>query len=274
MTRSLILTIATMISTLVSATVLAQQPTNSQLALLKVFHSEFVELGPGTKHFSKTFQMGGGKTAASLEQPQHKVTIAYNFSVARYEIPQNLWEAVMDSNPSKWKGPRNSVEMLSFAEAQDFCHKTTLLMKQAKLIKGNQIIRLPSEAEWEYFARAGTQTIYSFGDSVDKLNDYGWHNGNAAGNDPPVGAKKPNPWGLYDIHGYLWEWCLDTGHNNYNQAPSDGSAWIAAKSKTRIARGGSWKDKPPKLTSSFRFIVPADHKDDALGLRCVLTAEK
>ena len=274
MTRSLILAIATMISTLPAATVLAQQPTDSQLALLKIFRSEFVELGPGSKYFSKTFQMGGGKTAAPLEQPQHSVTIAYNFSVARYEIPQNLWEAVMGSNPSKWKGPRNSVEMLSFAEAQDFCHKTTLLMRQATLIKGNQYIRLPSEAEWEYFARAGTQTTYSFGDAVDKINDYGWHNGNAAGNDPPVGAKKPNPWGLYDIHGYLWEWCLDTGHNNYNQSPSDGSAWITAKSKTRIARGGSWKDKPLKLTSSFRFIVPVDHKDDALGLRCVLTAEK
>lgn len=274
MTRSLVLTIATVISGLSSATIQAQQPTESQLALLKVFHSEFVALGPGTKHFSKTFQMGGGKTAASLEQPQHSVAIAYSFSVARYEIPQNLWEAVMGSNPSKWKGPRNSVEMLSFAEAQDFCQQTTLLMRQAKLIKGNQVVRLPSEAEWEYFARAGTETSYSFGESADKLNDYGWHTGNAAGNDPPIGAKKPNPWGLYDIHGYLWEWCLDTGHNDYDQAPSDGSAWIAAKSKTRIARGGSWKDKPLKLTSSFRFIVPSDHKDDALGLRCVLTAEK
>ena len=120
MNRSLILTIATMISILASATVQAQQPTDSQLALLKVFHSEFVELGPGTKHFSKTFQMGGGKTTASLEQPQHKVTIAYNFSVARYEIPQNLWEAVMGNNPSKWKGPRNSVEMLSFNRGTRF----------------------------------------------------------------------------------------------------------------------------------------------------------
>jgi formylglycine-generating enzyme required for sulfatase activity len=272
--RSLVLTIATVISTLPATTIQAQQPTESQLALLKVFHREFVAIGPGTKHFSKTFQMGGGKTAASLEQPKHSVAIAYNFAVARYEVPQNLWEVVMGSNPSKWKGPRNSVEMLSFAEAQDFCHKTTQLMRLATLIKENQVVRLPSEAEWEYFARAGTETIYSFGDAVDKLDDYGWHTGNAAGNDPPVGAKKPNPWGLYDIHGYLSEWCLDTGHNNYDQAPSDGSAWITADNKTRVTRGGSWKDKPLKLTSSFRFFVPADHKDDALGLRCVLTTKK
>ena len=90
MTRSLVLTIATVISALSSATIQAQQPTENQLALLKVFHSEFVALGPDTKHFNKTFQMGGGKTAASLEQPQHSVAIAYSFSVARYEIPQNL----------------------------------------------------------------------------------------------------------------------------------------------------------------------------------------
>lgn len=248
--------------------------TEGQLKLLKTFRSEFIPLKPGTEPFNKTFQMGGGKTAASLEQPRHSVSIAYHFSVARYEVPQNLWEAIMGNNPSKWKGPRNSVEMLSFAEAQDFCRKTTLLMRQAKLIQANEVIRLPSEAEWEYFARAGTKTAYSFGDSVEELDEYGWHTGNAAGNDPPVGAKKPNPWGLYDIHGYLWEWCLDTGHNNYDQAPSDGSARIAAKSTTRIARGGSWKDKPQKLTSSFRYVVPADHKDDALGLRCVLANEK
>ena len=173
MIRNLILTTAAVIIGLSSTTIQAQQPTASQLALLKVFHSEFVAIGPSSKHFSKTFQMGGGKDAVSLEQPQHSVAITYNFSVARYEIPQNLWEAVMGNNPSRWKGPRNSVEMLSFAEAQDFCRKTTLLMRQAKLIKENQVVRLPSEAEWEYFARAGTQTVYSFGDSVDKLNDYG-----------------------------------------------------------------------------------------------------
>jgi formylglycine-generating enzyme required for sulfatase activity len=93
--RSLVLTLATVICTLSSVTIQAQQPTASQLPLLKVFHSEFITIGPGTKHFSKTFQMGGDKTAASLEQPQHSVAIAYNFSVARYEVPQNLWEVVM-----------------------------------------------------------------------------------------------------------------------------------------------------------------------------------
>ena len=177
----------------------------------------------------------------------------------------------MGSNPSRWKGPRNSVEELTFNDAQKFCITATRMMRTAKLISKDQEIRLPSEAEWEYFARAGTKTLYSFGDDEKLLGDYGWFTGNAAGNDPPVGAKKPNAWGLYDIHGYLWEWCTDTGSESYTNAPNDGSAHIEKDGKTRILRGGSWKDKADKLTSSYRSVVPAELTDDAVGLRCILT---
>ena len=90
------------------------------------------------------------------------------------------------------------------------------------LIGGDQEIRLPTEAEWEYTARAGSTTTYSFGDDVKQLGDYAWSTENAAGNDPPVGAKKPNAWGLYDVHGYLWEWCQDHAHADYRGAPQDG----------------------------------------------------
>ena len=108
---------------------------------------------------------------------------------------------------------------------------------------------------------------------MKQLTDYGWFTGNAAGNDPPVGVKKPNAWGLYDIHGYLWEWCTDTGSESYKDAPIDGSPRIDSKSKMRILRGGSWKDAADKLTSSYRSIVPADLKDDAVGLRCILVTK-
>jgi formylglycine-generating enzyme required for sulfatase activity len=180
----------------------------------------------------------------------------------------------MGDNPSKWKGPRNSVEMLSYDEALEFCRKSTALMRAAKLITDKQAIRLPSEAEWEYAARAGTATRYSFGDEAKDLGGYGWFNGNAAGNDPPVGAKKPNAWKLYDMHGYLWEWCGDAWHDNYAGAPADGSAWLTGgDAAKRVLRSGSWKDPAERLTSSFRRAASKDLRDDAVGLRCVLADE-
>lgn len=246
----------------------ADQLTDNQQKLLKTFRDEFVLITPGKGKFPKSFEMGSDQTT---ESPKHKVSFDYSFHVARYEVPQNLWEAVMGNNPSRWKGPRNSVEELTFDDAEKFCRTATEMMRTAKLIEKDQKIRLPSEAEWEYFARAGTTTVYSFGDDKQLLGDYGWFTGNAAGNDPPVGAKKPNAWGLYDIHGYLWEWCTDTGSASYKSAPTNGSAQIDKNSTTRILRGGSWKDQAEKLTSSFRSIVPGDLTDDAVGLRCILT---
>jgi formylglycine-generating enzyme required for sulfatase activity len=199
--------------------------------LLETFRAEFVELTPGQ-----------GKFPEGVE---------HAFQVAKYEVPQNLWEAVTGANPSRWKGPRNSVELLSYDDAVAFCAKVTALLREAKRIGADEVVRLPTEAEWEYAARAGTKTAYSFGDDPKELGAYGWFTGNAAGNDPPVGAKKPNPWGLYDVHGYLWEWC-----------------------EGAVLRGGSWKDPAERLTSSFRLPAPKDFKDDAVGLRCVLAKEK
>ena len=243
-----------------------------QKELLGVFRQEFIEITPGKGRYPASFTMGRQQGGRDNERPAHRVTFKHSFWVAKYEVPQNLWEAVMGSNPSRWKGPRNSVEMLSFDDAQTFCRKATELMRTAKLIRPDQTVRLPSEAEWEYVARAGTKTVYSFGDDAQDLDAYGWHTGNAAGNDPPVGAKKPNPWGLYDIHGYLWEWCLDTGRDNYQKAPKNGTPWLdGGDAKRRMLRGGGWKDKAERLSSSFRLAAPKELKDAGVGLRCVLT---
>jgi formylglycine-generating enzyme required for sulfatase activity len=141
------------------------------------------------------------------------------------------------------------------------------------LIDADQVVRLPPEAEWEYAARAGTTTVYSFGDDASDLGEYGWFTGNAAGNDPPVGAKKANPWGLHDVHGYLWEWCADAWQDDYSQAPADGSP-AAGDGELRVLRGGSWKDTAEELASSFRRAEKRDLRDDAVGLRCVLAAER
>ena len=265
-----------------------QTPPADQRKLLEVFRSEFVEITPGKGKFPAKFEMGSRK-GGEAEQPVRTVEMRSEFAVAKYEVPQNLWQALMGTNPSRWKGVRNSVEMLTFGEAQAFCKKATAAMKAAKLIDEDEEIRLPSEAEWEYFARAGSKTAYSFGDDAKDLGDYAWSTENAAGNDPAVGEKKPNPWGLYDIHGYLWEWCSDHAHANYEGAPKDSRPWTqGGDAKRRVVRGGSWKDPAAHLTSSFRQPafrsragpvggaggIPADTRDDAVGLRCVLAKVK
>lgn len=247
------------------------KPKSATNELLKTFRQEFVEITPGKGEFPRQFEMGSADGPKS-ERPVHTVVFNKSFHIAKYEVPQNLWKAVMGTNPSEWKGERNSVEMLSFDDAINFCKKVTLMLRDAHLITQKQIVRLPNEAEWEYSTRAGTKGNYSFGEQ-SKIDQYAWHKGNAAGNDPPVGALKPNPWQLYDVHGYLWEWCSDLAHPNYEKAPTDGTARRDGDGKKRVLRGGSWKDPAVNLTSSFRRIVTPSTRDSSVGLRCVLANE-
>jgi len=238
---------------------------------LSVFASEFVAITPEVGDFPAIFSMGAEGDAST--QPVHEVRMTTAFQMAKYEVPQNLYEQVMGINPSKWKGPRNSVEMLTPDDAKSFCETATRLLRERKLIAENEVIRLPTEIEWEYCCRAGTTSRYSFGDAAQAegetgkqatlLNKYGWHSGNAAGNDPPVGALAPNPWGLYDMHGYLSEICSDPWAPNYAEgtpAAADGAV---------VLRSGSWKDDHTQLTSASRRRFKSDGKDDAVGFRCV-----
>ncbi|MBL9123551.1 MAG: formylglycine-generating enzyme family protein [Planctomycetaceae bacterium] len=246
----------------------AADPAERQL--LETFRQEFIAITPGQGAFPQDF-MQGRADGAEAERPPRRVRLTAPFAIARYEVPQNLWQGVMGSNPSRWQGPRNSVEMTSWHECQDFCRRATALLRREKLIEPDEEVRLPTEAEWEYCARAGTTTEYSFGDDVARLDEHAWHTGNAAGNDPPVGAKRPNAWGLYDVHGYLAEWCADDWHDDYTGAPVEASAWLGGGDAQRAPlRGGSWKDAAPALTSSHRRPADKDLRDDAVGLRCVL----
>ncbi|MHC4875200.1 MAG: formylglycine-generating enzyme family protein [Planctomycetota bacterium] len=248
--------------------------------LLKTFVTEFVEITPGKGRFPAKFQMGSNDGPQS-ERPAHTVKLSKPFSIARYEVTQNLYAAVMGNNPSRWKGPRNSAEMFTWAQAVSFCEKTTLQLREMDLLGDDEVIRLPTEAEWEYCCRAGSTTRYSFGDQARKdgdadaratlLDPYAWHTGNAAGNDPPVGALKPNAWGLYDMHGYLWEFVEDEWSGDYQGAPADGTARESkdASAARYVVRGGSWRERFDRLTSSARMPVTSDFRRDDVGFRCV-----
>ncbi len=243
--------------------------SNEEKRVLTIFRSEFVPIEVGSDGFASEF-MRGRDGGPSSEGPASRVRFETPFSVAAYEVHQNLWTAVMGRNPSRWQGARNSVEMVSFDAARTFCARATALLRAAGLIAADEVVRLPSEAEWEYCARAGTTTTYSFGDGEEDLTNFGWYRGNAKGNDPPVGAKLPNPWQLYDVHGYLWEWCEDVWHDTHDGAPVDGSARHASGGSQRVLRGGSWKDSAVGCTSTARRGAPRDLRDDAVGFRCVL----
>jgi formylglycine-generating enzyme required for sulfatase activity len=182
--------------------------------------------------------------AESWEKPQHQVQVN-SFAIGKYPVTQAQYQAVMGTNPSKFpNNPQNPVERISWDDAQAFCQKLSQIT--------GKTYRLPTEAEWEYACRGGTTTRYYFGDDANQLEDYAWYEGNSQNTTHPVGQKKPNAWGLYDMSGNVWEWCEDNWHNSYQNAPRDGSAWVTNNSNVHIIRGGSWDDIPEYCRSTDR----------------------
>jgi formylglycine-generating enzyme required for sulfatase activity len=245
-------------------------PDHSEERILKLFLSEFIELTPGTGKFPASFTLGSTFAGAPpTEKPAVTIRFAAPFAMARYEVTQELWGVVQGKNPSRWRGPRNSVEMMTWQEATAFCQKVTTMLHTRKLLDAAHVIRLPSEAEWEYACRAGTTTRYSFGDDEKDLGQYAWFIGNSKGEDPPVGRKKPNPWGFYDMHGYIWEWCADSWSPTLKDTPTDGSPRILPDVTEHVIRGGSWADSAGHARSAFRSGAQAPVKNDRIGFRCV-----
>ena len=221
---------------------------------------EFVFIGPGEFVMGSP---GNEEDRSDDEGPQHKVTISRGFWLGETEVTQAQYHALIGKNPSHFEGDTNPVENVSWDDAQAFCAK----LSQAHGVSA----RLPSEAEWEYACRAGTKWAYSFGNDADQLSQYAWFSSNSNWSTHPVKSKKANPWGLYDMHGNVWEWCADVWHDSYNGAPTDGSAWMTDRDQSRrVLRGGSWGDGPWRLRSANRGWVAPGIRDLDNGFRVAL----
>ncbi|NET14888.1 MAG: formylglycine-generating enzyme family protein [Okeania sp. SIO1H6] len=219
-----------------------------------------------------SFVMGSAENEVetdSPEGPQHEVTIQ-PFYISKYPITQDQYQAIMGKNPSHFKGGKRPVETVTWHNATTFCQN--LSKKIGKTYK------LPSESQWEYACRAGTTTPFYFGETIttDLVN----YNGNYTYGDAPkgeyrgettdVGSFPPNAFGLYDMHGNVWEWCQDIWHDNYEGAPNDGSAWeTGGDSKIRVLRGGYWEDEPGNCRSGFRLWGDAGFCSNNRGFRVV-----
>lgn len=226
---------------------------------------------------------------STSEGPQREVTFRKPFLLGKYPITQAQWRAVaalpqvdreLDPDPSRFKGGNRPVESISWYDAQEFCAR----LSQAT----GKRYRLPSEAEWEYACRAGTTTPFYFGETLSPdIANYDGRKGKYLKQTSDVGSFPANAFGLYDMHGNVWEWCADRWHSNYEGAPTNGSAWIDAdeelymralymllrsspascRSASYMLRGGSWFNDPAFCRSATRVYDVPDGASGLIGLR-------
>jgi formylglycine-generating enzyme required for sulfatase activity len=254
-------------------------------------HGQVVERRPGTaRQFSEElgggvplemvaipggmFQMGSaGHTGYPDERPQHLVSVS-PFLLGKAEVTQEQWQAVMGNNlPFRFVGPKLPVERACWTDGVAFCARLSE--------KTGRAYRLPSEAEWEYACRAGTAGPFYFGPTLttDLANYVGEHTyaaepkGIYRHTTTPAGSFPPNAFGLYDMHGSLWEWCADAWHEDYSGAPPDGSAWVERGAHFRVVRGGSWHETPAHCRSAVRLKFAQNERDDFVGFRVALTPD-
>jgi formylglycine-generating enzyme required for sulfatase activity/outer membrane protein assembly factor BamD (BamD/ComL family) len=207
-----------------------------------------------------------------VEGPRHHVEIEYPFYIGKYEVTRDQWLKIIKTDPSissilayDLSSPDTDklpVEGVSWDDARNFISK---LNKE----EGTSKYRLPSEAEWEYAARAGTKSSFFSGDDKSTLKDYAWFNDNSQGKPHFAGKRRPNPWGLYDVHGNVWEWVQDDWHYDYNNATFNGSAWITRNSITKVIRGGSFNNLAEHSRCAFRLPENRTERSGDFGFRVV-----
>ncbi len=208
------------------------------------------------------FLMGSPQSDAqahSDEKPQHEVWISEPFYLGIHPVTQGQWEAVMGSNPSRFQGdPQRPVERVSWDDVQVFLERLSE--------RDGRAYRLPSEAQWEYACRAGSTGAYCFGDDVGELVNYAWYDANSGNTTHPVGEKQANAWGLYDMHGNVWEWCQDFYSDYQATAATDPRGPDAGAH--RVIRGGCWSYSAQLVRSAYRVALGPALRVDYLGFRC------
>lgn len=201
----------------------------------------------------------GSANGLENERPTHRVVISHGFEIAKYEVTQAEWEGVMGSNPSHFKGADLPVEQVSWNDVQSF-------IKRINDKKDGYQYRLPTEAEWEYAARAGTTADYG---GPGNLSEMGWHSGNAGEKTHRVGTKKPNAWGLYDMHGNVWEWCQDWYDKGYYKNSPTTDPRGPNTGLQRVCRGGGWSYSADRCKSTSRAHPAPDDRHSFVGFRLV-----
>lgn len=216
-----------------------------------------------------------------VDAKPHEVAVSA-FFMDRTLVTQEHYEKVMGDNPSRWKGAQNPVEQVRWSDAVRFCNKRSDLEGLRPCYDLNTWscdfnadgYRLPTEAEWEYACRAGTSTAYFFGDEAAKLGDYAWFDKNSGGRPRPVGQKQPNPWGLQDICGDVWEWCNDFYKVDYYAESPLADPRGPEVGQTKVVRGGAWRFSAERCRSGYRYNENPGYADvcfgyDIYGFRCV-----
>jgi formylglycine-generating enzyme required for sulfatase activity len=223
------------------------------------------------------FMMGSPESEEDRDkndETQHEATISKDYFLGLYEVTQAQYEKVMGKNPSYFQGAivgnENAnlpVEKISWDDAVEFCKKLSDLPEEKK---AGRLYRLPTEAEWEYACRAGSNTVFSFDDEEGLLPEYGWFDRNSSNRTHTVCLLEPNAWGLYDMHGNVWEWCSDRYGEYPKGAVSDPTG--PEVGSDRVLRGGGWSNGAANCRSANRDRNDPSDRNDGIGFRVALSS--